>query len=82
MIKNCVYLICGEIEFESSFQLLIYSLDLMLFSKCFIPKYDIFFFVFSVLHQIAGCSNYPKVIDLPVINLNLNFKVALVRLAK
>lgn len=42
----------------------------------------IFFFVFSVLHQIAGCSNYPKVIDLPVINLNLNFKVALVRLAK
>lgn len=54
----------------------------MLFSKCFIPKYDIFFFVFSVLHQIAGCSNYPKVIDLPVINLNLNFKVALVRLAK
>lgn len=53
----------------------------MLFSKCFIPKYDYFFFVFSVLHQIAGCSNYPKV-DLPVINLNLNFKVALVRLAK
>lgn len=42
----------------------------------------IFLFVFSVLHQIAGCSNYPKVIDLPVINLNLNFKVALVRLAK
>lgn len=42
----------------------------------------IFFFAFSVLHQIAGCSNYPKVIDLPVINLNLNFKVALVRLAK
>lgn len=42
----------------------------------------IFFLVFSVLHQIAGCSNYPKVIDLPVINLNLNFKVALVRLAK
>lgn len=81
MIKNCVYLICGENEFESSFQLLIYSLDLMLFSKCFIPKFD-FFFVFSVLHQIAGCSNYPKVIDLPVINLNLNFKVALVRLAK
>lgn len=52
----------------------------MLFSKCFIPKYD-FFFVFSVLHQIAGCSNYPKV-DLPVINLNLNFKVAFIRLAK
>lgn len=53
----------------------------MLSSKCFIPKYDIFLF-FSVLHQIAGCSNYPTVIDLPVINLNLNFKVALVRLAK
>lgn len=80
MIKNCVYLICWENEFESSFQLLIYSLDLMLISKCFIPKYDIFF-VFSVLHQIAGCSNYPKV-DLPVINLNLNFKVAFIRLAK
>lgn len=45
-----------------------------------IPKYDILCFGFFV--QITDYSNYPRVIDLPVINLNFYFKVALIKLAK